>query len=526
MSDDFQAQNAPSQVWTDPNQAPPGTSPQGGGSQQLQGRIKYLVNNGKESGVSDDHNLLAELRQVGYQPLGMSADGMTITLQGQQGPYDIAVKDALGQMGHTLEGIMPSNADYDHVDTSLRALIESPAIRHDDSAKEGIIKSRLQRQGIKEPQVVGNGSDWFVFNPGTSQYIALTNKPGMDLTDLGEIGMRAPGVIGGGAGMIMGGAAGAASSFGAAAPLGMAAGSAAGGFVGNRMADAAAMALGGEDFQANAPKFGHQAQEWAGDAGEDALAGLGGAAIGKIAPALLRGGLASRLAEGAGKTARIGGGAVDRVGEFMGKGLPRDIGASFMDPLGMQLPSQAAQLPAAAMRGSAKAAGWVGEQPMANAMAPEVSASLRAYARRALKPRLETTPSPGQKIGAFFRGEAAQGARTGGAEEVGANMGDQLGGRVGKMADDLSSLGKTGERFGYAPYDATIGLARAGGKAAKYGGTALENAAQAVAPMETPMALNYGSEELFNRMRQRRRALQAQGLGRTIDPDTQLVSNP
>ncbi len=582
-------QHDDSNLQPEPNQQPGQQQPE-----QYFGKMKFHVSNGDTEGYADEHQLVNDLRQVGYQPLGVSADGMTVTLQGDNGPYEVKTPEILQKMGWEVKGYQPLDVDHDHVSPELRYIIESPGIRDDDHAKQAVITSRLQRMGIKEPQIVGSGSDWFVFNPTTSQYIALTNKPGFDLGDLGEVGARAPGFIGNAVGAVLGTPADMVSG-----PVGTVAGAAGGGFLGNRLADAGAAAL--EPGYMNAIRgrgVSENLKTVASELGTDAVAGIGGYGLGKLGSAgagLLRQGMASRLLQGAGTSAELGGKAIQGTADFLGKGIPRELGTALLDPTNTTLYGELAQLPQSAIRGGARGIGKLGETDFARNMAPEQAARMRDMSAKLLTRRAPSgSPTMGSSFsGALGRDTAPAASGDIGAEEVLGNMGDMVGAKIGrqraaaevgahegvgrdaarlehetmqellgtgmrfddaaKMArdaahnfsmdwteamagdaapklpgfgalgrglDNAAKIGQMGVKAAGIPYDVGMGAARAGGRALNYGGRAARSLGEGLAPIETPLEMKAGSEELMNRLKRRQTALQQQGYERNILPDT------
>lgn len=573
-------------------------APAGPQQEQYLGKMKFHVSNGQSEGYADEHQLVNDLRQVGYQPLGVSADGMTVTLQGDQGPYEVKTPDILQKMGWQVKGYQPMDVDHDHVSPELRYIIESPGLKDDDHAKQAVITSRLQRMGVKEPQIVGTGSDWFVFNPATSQYIALTNKPGFDLGDLGEVGARAPGIVGNAVGAVLGTPADVVSG-----PIGTVAGAVSGGFLGNRLADAGAMAL--EPGYLDAIRHRGVAENLktvGSEVGTDALAGLGGFGLGKLGSAgagMLRQGLASRVMQGAGGAAEVGGKAIQGTADFLGKGTARELGIAFADPTNASLYGELAQLPQSAIRGSARGIGKLGEMDFLNSKSPELAAKMRDMSARLLTRQGPQAETAGARFSGALGRETAP--RTGqiGAEEILGNAGDAIGlkigrqragaevaahegvgrdaaqieheklqellgegmryddaekaarqaahdfsydwsealahdaapkmpqfGALGRGIDNAAKLGQMGVKAAGIPYDAAMGTARAGGRALNYGGRGLHSLGEGLAPLETPMEIKAGSEELMNRLKRRQAALQKQGYDRNIVPDTTLAQNP
>ncbi len=595
--------NAPMQPVTAQDNSGLPAQPQGQAqpSQQDQffGKMKFHVSNGQSEGYADEHQLVNDLRQVGYQPLGVSADGMTVTLQGDNGPYEVKTPDVLQKMGWQVKGYQPMDVDHEHVSPELRFIIESPGLKDDDHAKQAVITSRLQRMGIKEPQIVGSGSDWFVFNPGTSQYIALTNKPGFDMGDLGEIGARAPGLVGNAVGAVLGTPADIGTG-----PLGTVGGAVAGGFAGNRLADAGAAALEPSYMDAIRHRgLGENLKTVASEVGTDAVAGLGGYGLGKLGGAgagLVRQGLASRMLQGGGRAAELGGKAVQGTADFLGQGLPRELGIGLADPTNVSLYADLARIPQSAVRGAARGIGSLGDTKLARSMVPDQAARLRDLSAKLLTRQTPAGSSTmGSKLAGALGRETVQPGTEIGAEEVLGNLGDHIGmkigraraaaevagregvgrdaamvehqklqellrggmrfddaakaarqhamdfsndwveglardsapdlpqfGAVGRGFDNAAKLGEMGINAAGVPYDIGIGAARAGGRALNQGGRAARSIGEGLAPLETPLELKAGSEELMNRLKRRQAALQQQGYDRNIVPDTTLAQNP
>lgn len=495
--------------------------------QPVLGKVTYKVKHGTGAeGEIDEHEIMNQLRNAGYMPTGVSGDGMTLTLQGAKDPYEVEIKDVLKNMGWEVQSQRPTNANTDHIDMGLRALIESPSLRHDDQMKSDIIKGRLQRSGLENPQVVGSGSDWYAFDPGNNEWYALTNKPGMDMSDLGEAAVRAPGIVGSGIGMAMGTGAG---------PLGMAGGSAAGGFMGNRAVDAVGSLVSDDYGKAIRDRGMDNVGDYLKDAGEDALGGFAGFGLGKmgsIGKGLLSEGLVSRGLKAGGEAARVGAGAVESAADFMSKGLARDVGGMMMDPTGLTGYTQIPQLLKDAVMASRKGIGKLGESSFFKDLAPETATKARDLAARLSKEYVPSTRSAGERFASSVTHKPFVNPEQFGAEEIGLNAGKAAGsaspwpGKIGRGIDTADRLGKMADRVLYAPYDAAVGAAKYGGKGLRKAGEIAKDLGTGLAPIETPMALNYGSEELFNRLRKRQRALQDQGYERNIFPDNQLVQYP
>jgi len=179
---------------------------------------------GQEQGVSVD-NLVQLLSQDGEQVLNVSPDGLTLQVMGMNGPISVPTEQAWQSYGLQVTGSKPTQADYSQVNPAHRAAIEAIG---DEDLKKVYLEGALKKQGIKNPQIMGNGRDFFYFDPQFGKYVALTNNPDWDKSDLAEAGAALPRI----AGSIVGGAAGALAGN---IPGGMA-GAAAGGALGNTAA--------------------------------------------------------------------------------------------------------------------------------------------------------------------------------------------------------------------------------------------------------------------------------------------------
>jgi hypothetical protein len=242
------------------------------------GRVHYLVaNQDGSTGEIDEHTMLRQLAAVGYKPLSASADGMTISVAGPDGqPLEISTHDALQKMGWAVQASKPANPNYEHVNGNWRMLIESPALRDDDDAKKAVLTTKLTRSGLKEPKIMGSGSDWYAYDPDQAQWFALTNKPGMDMSDVGEGAAVAPRMLLSG----LGGALGVGAGGGAGSIPGGMAGSALGGWAGDRISDAIAQ-VADTDYLAHA-NMGKHAVGMGEQLFTDALGGGFAGAVTKI----------------------------------------------------------------------------------------------------------------------------------------------------------------------------------------------------------------------------------------------------
>lgn len=300
---------------------------------------------------------LADILQskFGEQVLGISPDGMTLQVMDTDGPIDVPVMEAFHSIGFQASNPTPQKPDYSQVSPSARAAIT--AIGGEDN-KLAYLKMLEQKRGNLNPQIMGSGRDFFVFDPQTNQYRALTNNPEWDSSDLAEFGVEAPGAIGSiiGGGL---GAAGGAAAGGVPAIPGLMAGAAAGSAIGNSVTKIATSILDPDAGKVMGNSLGRQAAGVAGSAAMDAV----GAGVGAKIP-----GLASTAA-------KYGGDVVASAGRMMGHGakmidkpLGRDIVGSMVTGPTMATAELGLRAPAEIMKAANRFPGWLGQKM---AQAPE-----------------------------------------------------------------------------------------------------------------------------------------------------------
>lgn len=518
----------------------------GDDTQQSPGRIQYTVKNAQGvSGKIDDYEVMRQLASAGMSPAGLSPDAKLVSFNDKHGQYQAPIEQVLGHLGWQVTDKNILDADYDHVSPSLRYAIEQPMLANDEAAKKRYLEGYLMKQGIQHPMVEGSGSDWHVFDPAHGKYFALTNAPGMDWSDLGMIGAKAPGVLGSAAGMTFG------AGGGPAAPATMMAGAAAGGMAGDAASTALGMFLDPDFAQAVQSRSGvDMLKDVGGSAATNALAGLGGYGLGKLGQAAGFGGYAplSSAAKGVGATAEAAGNLADKVGGWaatspnvrdaaMGfAGVPGMGGEGFGAEMAGDVPGGLAkavdwmrQVPTRAADATAKAATGIGEHPLMNQYSDEGAASLRELGRKQATRAAGLSEEANARLPLYKKGLSG--------ERQGRRIAEGLGGGP-KMADFAGNLGQTAENIGrvgkavQAPARAawqvgTRGLQGAG-KVAEHGGAALRSAGTMASPYEAGLTSRLGAEEIYQRILKRQRALQAQGYQSKLVPEdpTQLVSEP
>lgn len=372
---------------------------------------------GGESGVVDTNHIVSQLQQAGYTPQGVSADGMTMTLVDDSGPYEVKTADVLKNLGWEVKGATPPNADYDNIQHGWRAAITKLP---DDDSRKAYIEGQMKRAGVAEPQITGGGRDWFVFNPGTQQWIGVTNSPQWDASDAVEFGLEAPRMVasalGGGAGALAGAGAGSI-------PLAMVGAGLAGG-----AADAATrgvVAAVDPVYRDVASKnLGGIAKDVGIGAGMDAATmglfkGLGPAArflspkLGAVAEGAMNLAPISRTAKAAGQTMQSVGGGMKGLASMADNSMGHEL-ASFAIPGASEAQSAGflMQAPAWMTKAGVKGMDALGNSSMIRQYAPNFARKMTSFAGRLGEDTAFAAPIRSQ---AFQQGAEALAGRMGGA---------------------------------------------------------------------------------------------------------------
>lgn len=494
-----------------------------------QGRIEYAVFNPQtgERGKITDHELMRQATGVGMMPVGLSHDAKQISFQGNKGITAMPVSQILGNEGWQVEGTRVLDADYSQVSPSLRYAMSQPMLENDEPAKMEYLKNRLMKDyQIKNPVIEKHGDDYYRIDPQTGTYYALTNAPGLDMSDLGAVGARAPGFAGSVAGTALGTGAG---------PVGMMAGSAGGGLAGDAISTGIGAAIDPEFAHAVAGRSGMgMAKDVGFDAGVNALAGAVPWGLGKMgitAPV-------SAAAKGVGASMKAGGELLGDVGEWAAKSpVARDVGlgvmgapgsnAGFMMEEAGNLPGYIAkgadyarQVPARVTDAVGRAAQGIGQHPLANSLSEEGAASLRQFGNRTVKSAEGMTADYNAASPVHLPDLAAeeQMRRIGMKAGIGPGGLNTMG-AVGRTMENVGKVGKVMQKPAQMAWQGAARTAQGVGRGTQYAGQALHAGANAVAPYETNAAGHLGAEEIFARMRARQRALQAQGFNPKLVPE-------
>jgi hypothetical protein len=351
-----------------------------------------------------DQQIFQQLAQGGFAPLSISPDGQTVTMQDQQGEYALPLSTVLQNLGMgEVVGGKPLDADYDNVEPGWRALVHKLP---DDTQRREVLTQVLAQRGIQNPQLMGSGRDWHVFNPNNNSWMALTNNPEWDSSDLVEAGLEIPRFLASGAG---GAAAGAATG---GNPFAAMAGAAGGGGLVDAM-ERGAMAYFSPEYRDVVSKnaggnVADLAKNMAYDAAGAGVAKLGGAAL----SAVTKGGAqavnpVSTAMRGAGAVGRVGGELVHGAANAIDGPMGREVATSFVPGLAeAQGVGLLAEAPAWLARKGAGAIGAAGESQFLTKNFPGAADALSGFSERLLRSRAGGAPTLAQRIAGNTGGTA------------------------------------------------------------------------------------------------------------------------
>lgn len=552
------------------------------------GNIDFAVARPGQEGTSliDEQVVMADLRNMGYQPRSISPDGLSISLDdGKGGLIEASVPDVITKMGYQVHGIVPQNVNHDRVDLGLRTAISAPFMDDDDS-KRAFLEVKLRKMGMEGAKLTGSGMDWHVFDPTQNQWFALTNKPGMDMSDAGQVLGEGP--------RLAGSIAGGATGFGGAGPLGLAAGSAVGGQLGDMAASGIGMMMD-EDYRnaVDSRSAGQMFKEQAPKAAVDALAGGVGGLVSKFAPALFKGGAAATAARTGGRVAEETGNVAAKAGGYLREA--GEAGRAGTATFGQEMASQVAaqpifgmgsvvgdvmQAPSQAIHGLAKGMGHLGESEFMQNSLPGLAKWMRnAYskygagatrggdviknfsAERAAQRgmgladdaikfgdeghyvnvhgnnayddayKAATNEGLGTREAIDFGGDALKKAREKASEEIRQRFANTARAEAQEAPNAWASglnamedFGKTVNKGMYGVTGAMGSAAETGGRVLRSGGKGFRYLGESLGKYETPAEIRLGAEEAYRRMRSKRRALQAQAAGTRMNSDPTLAS--
>lgn len=187
----------------------------------------YTTPEGHDASIAPEE-VFQHMKDSGLTPTHFSDDGSEIYATDDHGKLMKAkIADVVNEKYGKLKSVMPNqkNVDYDGVDSNLRTGLS--LLPDDDQQKHDYIKNVLSssskgmKDNLQDGNIVGSGDDFYIWNKEKGKWSALTNKPGLDMSDVGGAVGAGYGAVGTLAGGLYGGIAGGLP--------GMMAGSAAGG---------------------------------------------------------------------------------------------------------------------------------------------------------------------------------------------------------------------------------------------------------------------------------------------------------
>ncbi len=507
---------------------------------------EYLDDEGNTQNVSTK-DIENDLAAGGYQLAGRSEDGSNIVVEIDGQKYDTNLADFVNAQYGKINAVKPDEGmiDYDGLNLGWRTGIDS--LPNDDNYKRSFLEGKLKNvAGVEDPKLVGSGDDWYYFNPQLGKYQALTNKPGLDMSDAFGFLPTAAKALGSGIGMGMGATAGAA-----AGGIGAVPGGAFGAAAGSQVASAGITGIGAladPEFRDSIKKnFGNE-ESMANILRQKAVEVPLDAALGGLAQKIpgiknyLEKGLVSRFGKGVGTGAEIGGSALNKAAKLADNPIGGSIVSGFGPAGQVSAAGVVGELPEMAIKGmtggGAKLANKVGDYASARAWdlgtqratkpvaktwdkIAEGSASVRDFLtgpmrkRQAASPIDTTIENVASKLG------GAPAANSAGARDILGNLAEE---GMKRARDPLSKVGvnvteravKNAARFGemsgagvenlaklgrglQAPIDAAsrgaIKGARGLGAATEAAGTGLRRASTLAGPLEGKFATKYGIEE-------------------------------
>lgn len=511
----------------------------------------------KDLGTVDDQHVVDQLAQMGYNPQGPSADGRTITLVDAQGPYTLSIPDALSKLGYEVQGmtVVPEAASFDTVSAALRAGV---AKLPSDSMRQQYLEQSLINKGIPDPKVVGQGRDWYYYDPQGGGYKALTNTPGWDAYDGMEAAVELPRVVG----SALGGFGGAALGGAGAIP-----GAMAGGGIADVATRYAISQISPEFRQVAEQNMGTMAKDvgvnMAIDGATMGVAKAAPAAIGAVFPAW-RQGVSNVMNKGiVSPTVKAAGQAVEATGRGVA-GAARTLQTPFgRSVAGMGIPGVAEaeiagellNLPAAALRNSPNLMQRLGSTRMAEEYFPAAAQALRRggqnlrRATTAVDPgsateriarmmrvpgseeaiaRGATAPAVARVLGERGVRRLGQGLHSLGLRETPFNPGTvkaagQFAERLGRGAENVGRFGQGLATTARGVTGAALGGIQGAGNMARYAGSAIKKAGTLGSPLETRAAMQQGGDWLKDEAMERLERLQRARLRASMDQT--LASN-
>ena len=472
--------------------------------------ITYKDASGNESAISTA-GMFKQLQDAGYPVTGVSADGMEFHFSDPRGEFTMAAPDVMKNLGHEVLYVQPTAPDESKINLGYRAAISRLP---DDDARKAYLEAKLKREGIENPQVVGNKRDWSFYDPASNQWHSLTNSKSWDLSDAVEGALEVTHGLGSGMGAIAG------------AGIGNLPGAMAGGAGGGALAESlirGGLAAVDPEFK-EATSLGAQAKDIGISAGLDAALVGGGAVAGKVLKPLAGAseeglrrlaltGPVSTAAKGLGKTAGAVGELLGLGGKAVQNPVVREGVKAFTPGLSQaQAASMAMQAPEYLTQAAAKGANYAAKSPVAEAiLGPEAAQAARTGAEEILT---KEAPVPlADAWNKLWRGTAAdaptvkasnvlsnvgeKASRALGASEEGIKQASNIGAKTGRAMENLATLGRNVDKASDVAVNTLGAGARGVGAATKAAGDALYTAGSVAQPFEAMGAGGAGLREVY-----------------------------
>lgn len=433
-----------------------------------------------------DEGLLDDMRTAGLDPKGFSSDGLNVKFQDANGEFEAPIDSLMGDKGWAVTGFKPTNADYSTVSPGLRAALGQLP---DDLMKEAYLKGTYKGATIK-----GAGDDWYMHNPETNQWLALTNKPGLDMSDAASAGLEGLRMVGSVGGALLGSGAG---------PVGTIAGAGVGGALSKKLIN---MGLSAYD-PAYADVQNHRGgseelMDLATTGGLDAAAAALPFGVGKMLPKGMATGALEKLVSGplssaaqvGGKVLKSAGGVADYLGGLLGKESVANVASNFLPGVGDAV--SAGYIPRAIERGMT----WGGEKlgqaglgenifklrnttkPIGDKITEALVGKGELFGPRRLAPS-DILGNLSEEFAAKFGGDTAKaGAR---------------GESTGRFLSNVADLARSGENVATRGVQSAAKGVQGVGKLTRGVGQGLDTLGSSTRAIEYPAAARMASEELL-----------------------------
>lgn len=154
--------------------------------------INYTVKVGDGEQILTPSQIMYQLNAA-FQQAGtgtfieaLSPDGRTFTINQNGESFSVPIKKVLEKNNLNVVSALPIKdfTDYDAVQPSWRYAISN---LENDHQRKAYLEQKLQEDpSTANLKIEGGGRDWFAYSPQDNKYIALTNNPEWDVSDIGE----------------------------------------------------------------------------------------------------------------------------------------------------------------------------------------------------------------------------------------------------------------------------------------------------------------------------------------------------